>query len=104
MIVVIALGTLLVGGHLWAAWWALQSSACPGAADCYPWGAEGPAAGSWRYLSKDNYVLIHCAQALLVTMGGAALVAHVEREERSSLMLRRAAWLAVAGWVVLFLF
>jgi hypothetical protein len=24
---------------------------------CYPWGTEGPAAGSWRYASKSNYLL-----------------------------------------------
>lgn len=34
---------------------AINADACP-AMDCYPWGAEGPYAGSLRYGSKAGYI------------------------------------------------
>ena len=37
---------------------ALRAEPCGAgpAADCFPWGGEGPVAGSWAYASKAHYV------------------------------------------------
>ena len=50
---------------------ALEATACgkPDASasgHCYPWGAEGPAAGDWAYASKDNYLRASQAQIVLL--------------------------------------
>jgi hypothetical protein len=59
---------------------AVGAQPCP-APDCYPWGAEGPAAGHWAYQSKSNYLaagfaelaLPAAASLLILTAGGQAL-------------------------------
>ncbi len=43
--------------------------------DCYPWGAEGPASDSWRYGSKEVFLLsgaafVICASGALLTLIG----------------------------------
>lgn len=47
---------------------ALNAESCSTAVSphCYPWGAEGPAAGLWRYESKANYLLSSFAQLVLI--------------------------------------
>jgi hypothetical protein len=50
----LVLATLLL--DLPWAWNAQPCSVRPISPDCYPWGAEGPAAGHWRYASKRNYL------------------------------------------------
>lgn len=51
-----ALGLMFAIDLFFAANAASCSSAGAGPG-CYPWGTEGPAAGSWRYASKTHYVL-----------------------------------------------
>lgn len=93
----------LAAGHAWAAWTGLQAPPCPGSVDCYPWGAEGPAAGRWRYLSKGNYALVHGAQILAIIMWGGLLATQIAREGREGVVLRALTWLAAIGWAILFL-
>ena len=45
------------------------------AADCYPWGSEGPVAGDWNYASKDNY--LRSGLALLLVLMAAILAPFV---------------------------
>ena len=33
--------------------------------DCYPWGFEGPAGGSWNYASKKNYLVTSVFAAIV---------------------------------------
>jgi hypothetical protein len=47
---------------------ALSAQSCVGGATpgCYPWGAEGPAAGLWNYETKQRY-LASTAAGFLIT-------------------------------------
>lgn len=50
---------------------AIDASACP-AANCYPWGSEGPAAGAWNYVDKETYLrasLVFSATIALAIIG-----------------------------------
>jgi|GEM_PF-5713802 len=56
---------------------AMDANSCrmPGAGpDCYPWGAEGPVAGKWSYLSKENYILSRIGFVALTTGAIGALI------------------------------
>ena len=47
---------------------------CLTGANCYPWGAEGPAAESWSYQSKKRYLAFTSTIAVLVfTICAAAI-------------------------------
>lgn len=52
-------------------------------ADCYPWGAEGPAAERWSYASKSNYILR--GLAMLALFGVAVLAQIWSSSERRNL-------------------
>ena len=52
-----ALFALLPAVEALSALFAQSCADYTGEAGCYPWGTEGPAAGSWRYASKSNYLL-----------------------------------------------
>jgi hypothetical protein len=72
--------------------WHAQPCSIERSSGCYPWGAEGPSAGSWSYASKKIYLvssvfdaIVSCAAlvgALLLPQGrrifallvGAALI------------------------------
>lgn len=62
-------------------------------ADCYPWGAEGPAADSWRYSSKAAY-LISSGATVLLSFG--ALVLALLRMKSMTNVVRVIAWGAIA--------
>jgi hypothetical protein len=47
---------LMLASEMISAWDA-QSCSARATSDCYPWGGEGPGAGSWAYASKRNYLL-----------------------------------------------
>jgi hypothetical protein len=53
---------------------AITSEACPAGPSCYPWGAEGPAAGAWSYQSKENYLIRGIAQLGLILGAGLFLI------------------------------
>lgn len=97
---------LITGGiaamHGWAAIHGLQAPACPGSPDCYPWDAEGPTAGVWRYESKENYALVCFAQMAIIIVLGLLIVWHAFREFRN-VYLRIVIWLLIAMWGGLFL-
>ncbi|MBX3445734.1 MAG: hypothetical protein KF765_03180 [Parvibaculaceae bacterium] len=46
--------------------------------NCYPWGAEGPAAGYWQYRSKATY-LISCILQIAVLLFAFAVPFLVKR-------------------------
>jgi hypothetical protein len=79
---------------------ALRSDACP-APDCYPWGAEGPAAGSWSYASKTNYLLRGFAQLALLASAGLFLVWRAGRDAPLSRVERGGACAAFAASALL---
>jgi hypothetical protein len=71
---------VLAGFDLVLALGAEPCSAAQAGADCYPWGSEGPAAGSWRYASKASYF---ASGVILLVLPLLALIL-------SSLRLRKA--------------
>ncbi|HTU11711.1 MAG TPA: hypothetical protein VMG08_12535 [Allosphingosinicella sp.] len=83
---------------------ALGGQACaPGAGpDCYPWGAEGPAAGRWSYASKTNYLLRGGAQLVLLIAAGTWLILRAGTGRRWSGPARGAVLLAAAAFISLF--
>jgi hypothetical protein len=62
---------------LWDVFVAMDAVSCrmPGSGPhCYPWGAEGPVAGKWSYLSKENYILGRIGFVVLTTGAIGALI------------------------------
>ena len=55
---------------------------------CYPWGAEGPAAGSWRYASKTNY-LVGGIALTIVSLATLVFLVWTRRAEKSLTRLQR---------------
>jgi hypothetical protein len=82
---------------------ALAAQPCPAGPDCYPWGAEGPAAGSWSYDSKSNYLVRGFAQLALVAGAGLVLVWRAGRDRALS-RLERTGSLAALGTAALLSF
>ena len=97
--IVLLLYLLLLGYEFFKA---LGAHACAEAVtpDCYPWGAEGPAAGEWSYETKAHY-LASTATEFGVTLMAAALPFFMARPRWSLLGMlvilvggyRLAAWL-----------
>ena len=57
LFVYLCLGLILLIWDFPRAWEALPCSSPGAQADCYPWGAEGPAAeAGWGYKTKHNYI------------------------------------------------
>jgi hypothetical protein len=83
---------------------ALGARACSAAVydGCYPWGAEGPAAGSWSYASKTNYLIRGLGQLGLVIAAGFWLVWLAGRDRALSWLERALLLLAAAAFVALF--
>lgn len=55
---------------------AVGAEACVGGAawaDCYPWGAEGPASESWQYQSKGMYIATGLVIAILPIFSTASI-------------------------------
>ena len=72
-----------------------------GGANCYPWGAEGPAADLWRYASKTTY-LVSEAAFILLTIPTAALVGlKLKADKQLSAGQRAVSALALVASVVL---
>ena len=46
-------------------WNAAQAQPCPNGPNCYPWGGEGPVAGTWSYASKTHYLVRGSIQLVL---------------------------------------
>ena len=84
-------------------WNASQSRPCPELPTCYPWGAEGPAAGRWRYAAKSNYLLVTALQLALFAGTGLYLICRAARPGASS-SLKRAlvACLTIAAVLLFF--
>ena len=71
-----------------------QKCAVPGSGvGCYPWGNEGPVAGTWRYASKANY-LISGFVPLVVEL---AVIAFLRRQTRLQRSLSLLQGISVAG-------
>ena len=58
---------------------------------CYPWGAEGPAAESWRYSSKATYLFAGLLPTILtvIAIATAAFTA-------DSTLSKRRQWIAIS--------
>lgn len=82
---------------------AATAQACPSAPDCYPWGSEGPVAGSWSYASKRNYLVRGFAQLALIIVAGGLLLWKAGEAERVT-SGRRAVFCAVLGAVAVLTF
>ena len=82
---------------------ALAARPCPAGPDCFPWGAEGPAAGSWSYASKSNYLMRGFAQLGLLASAGAFLIWKAGSDHVLS-RAQRAAAFAALGTAALLLF
>lgn len=71
--IVLSLIGIVVGFDVLAA---IGAEACAGgtaSANCYPWGAEGPASESWRYESKSIYIATSVAIAVLPIIATASI-------------------------------
>lgn len=78
---------------------AVGAEACIGdssRANCYPWGAEGPAAELWRYQSKSIYFISGLAIGILPIIATASIVLRSIQKERLTSWHR-----AVVGLVLL---
>ncbi len=82
---------------------ALAAQPCPAGPNCYPWGAEGPAAGIWSYESKANYLIRGFAQLALIAGAGLFLIWKAGREKALS-RLERTGSLAALGMAALLSF
>jgi hypothetical protein len=82
---------------------ALAASPCPAGPGCYPWGAEGPAAGSWSYDSKSHYLIRGFAQLALVAGAGLFLIWRAGRDRAFS-RLERTGSIAALGAAALLSF
>ena len=75
---------LLIGGSAFffamllldlpVAWFAQPCSVQPNAANCYPWGSEGPSAEYWHYSSKRTYLASTFYDLAVVAIGLSALL------------------------------
>jgi len=75
---------------------ALAAQPCPTGPDCYPWGAEGPAAGTWSYASKSNYLVRGFGQLALTAGTGLFLIWKAGRNQALS-GIERAGMFAALG-------
>ena len=83
---------------------AVGAEPCPSAGrDCYPRGAEGPAAGRWSYASKTNYLLRGFSQMALLVGTGLYLILRAGTDRALSLTEKRSAFAAAAAWAGLLL-
>jgi hypothetical protein len=82
---------------------ALAAQPCPAGPGCYPWGADGPAAGLWSYESKANYLIRGVAQLALIAGAGLFLVWRAGRDKGLS-RLERTGSIAAFGAAALLLF
>jgi hypothetical protein len=80
---------------------AAGSVSCPAGPDCYPWGAEGPAAGVWSYASKTNYLIRGFAQLVLVLGAGLFLIWRAGRDTPFSRLDRLAPCAVLAASALL---
>ena len=67
--------------------------------ECYPWGTEGPTAGSWLWRSKTNYIL---GGILPFTVAILVLVNLIPRQDRLNELPRWKAWAILTVIVVPF--
>jgi hypothetical protein len=81
---------------------AVMAQPCPGSADCYPWGAEGPAAGRWSYDSKTNYLVRGFAQVGLLAGSGLFLILRLGGDYAFSRRVKLSLVAALGLWLVLF--
>ncbi|MBX7532111.1 hypothetical protein K3165_04150 [Qipengyuania sp. 1XM1-15A] len=78
---------------------ALGAEACSAGrwtANCYPWGAEGPAAESWRYTSKAVYLASGTAISVLPIAATVSLLLGGRKGSGPSRMHRAIAATALA--------
>ncbi len=85
-------------------WTAVGAQACSAAVydNCYPWGAEGPAADWWSYASKTNYLIRGFGQVALLAGIGFYLIRHAGRDRGLSTAERTVLVLAAAALVLTF--
>jgi hypothetical protein len=81
---------------------AISAQPCPGSAVCYPWGAEGPAAGRWSYDSKTNYLIRGFAQVGLLAGSGLFLISRLGSDHALSQTAKLSMVFALGLWLVLF--
>lgn len=80
---------------------ALAALPCPAGPNCYPWGAEGPAAGIWSHQSKSNYLIRGFAQLALIAGAGLFLIRKAGRDRALSRIGRAGSLAALAAAVLL---
>ncbi|MBY6127651.1 hypothetical protein KUW15_02865 [Qipengyuania aquimaris] len=80
---------------------AMAAQACPSGPDCYPWGAEGPAAGKWSYASKSNYILRGLAQLAALVVPLALLTWRATKKEALSKAERLVSFFMVVAAILL---
>jgi hypothetical protein len=81
---------------------AVSAQPCPGSDGCYPWGAEGPAAGRWSYDSKTNYLVRGFAQIGLLAGSGLFLILRLSGDYAFSASVKLSLVAALGLWLVLF--
>jgi hypothetical protein len=56
--------------ELYSSWNATQCGLPDAKPRCYPWGNEGPAAGSeWAYQTKENYIKLNIISGIISLIG-----------------------------------
>jgi hypothetical protein len=75
---------------------AFKSQTCPSGPFCFPWGAEGPVAGSWSYESKTNYIVRGFAQFILIAGSGFFVILRAGQGHPIPVWQRAAALTSVA--------
>ena len=83
---------------------AVAAQPCPdGGSACYPWGAEGPAAGRWSYAGKENYLIRGFAQLGLLLGSGGFLIWRAGTDAGLTRIHHLGAALTGAAFLMLFL-
>ena len=93
-----ALCLLAVALFAWDYLNALGAAACSPqpTAGCYPWGGEGPVAGSWTYSSKEAY--LRASAVRIALLAAAAFAPFLARRPSAGVVAMTA--LAAAGLVL----
>jgi hypothetical protein len=66
---------------------------------CYPWGTEGPTAGSWNYLNKRNYLTSEIFTLTVLTLG-LSLALALRRNIRIVALIAAILLLAVSDYFI----
>ena len=67
---------------------------------CYPWGAEGPAAGSWFYKTKERYLFQGFIHVVFLLAAFGVLVLHKKNAKKTASAIMLAVVPFLTTWLL----